>query len=490
MDHQTRKIIAKTLLNAASVLSATTETRLKATLAKLDPLLQDLLVWIVFNAIGLERKVRKNGSMFEVSISPDGALDYDSVQSYSPTEVVDLLKEDLAKSSEVDAYIPWLGTKLTALMKSGGLSKKVQDDLIRGFRAIAIWAKETRTDIGKVSIEEALAKAEDHVPRAAKKGTEESDANPVVYRFPDGFKIVQLKTDEALKHEGGRMKHCVGDYCDSVKAGTSVIYSLRSPDGDPEKDITMEYKPKNKSFNQMFGPRNRDPSASQKKYLIEFVENKFPHDIKGLLLAGKPLKDIDLTAAIRMGANLSGVNLRGVNLTGADLTGADLRGADLAGANLTNADLTNANANRVNLNRVNLEGANLEGTDLTYADLGGSYLNKANLEGSYLSKAYLEGANLEDANIRGANLEGAFLKDAYLNRVNLEGANLKGANLKGADLKGADLKGANLEGAGLYEANLEGANLEDANLEDAYLEGIKYNVKTIWPIDFTPPPSA
>ena len=106
----------------------------------------------------------------------------------------------------------------------------------------------------------------------------------------------------------------------------------------------------------MFGPRNRDPSTSQKKYLIEFVENKFPHDIKGLLLAGKPLKDIDLIAAIKMGAYLEGVNLEGVNLVGADLRGADLRGVNLVGADLVGANLRDANLSSADLGKATLSG--------------------------------------------------------------------------------------------------------------------------------------
>ena len=438
MNKQTRKLVARTLLTAASVLSGTTETRLKATLAKMEPGLHDFLVWIVFNAIGLERKVRKNGSMFEVST--DGSWDYGSVERYSPIELVDALKEDLAKTSEVDAYIPWLGTKLTALLKSGSLSVKVQNDILRGFRSVAVWAKETRTDIGKLSIEEALASAKAHVPNAAKKkkGTEESEENPVVYSFADGHKILQLKTDKAIKREGDLLKHCVGTYCDKVKAGDSVIYSLRTPSNEPM--VTLEYQPKNKYFEQMFGIENSDPEPHVRPYLIEFVEKKFPHDIKGLLLAGKPAKDIDFTRA--------------------DLTNADLIDADLTRANLRNAILT-------------------------YADLRGADLTDANLRGADLNNTYLNNAVLKDAKLRGAKLIDADLTDANLTDANLTRADLRGAILIGADLRGADLTDAKLQ-----YADLTNAILTNANLEGAYLTGIKYNDRTLWPARFTPPDNA
>ncbi len=462
MNQHTRKLIARTLLNAASVLSGTTETRLKATLAKLDPLLQDLLVWIVFNAIGLERKVRKNGQMFEMSISPDGAWDYDSVQSYSPIEIVDVMKEDLDKSSEVDGYIPWLGTSLTKLMKSGGLSTRVQDELLRRFRAVCIWAKENRIDIGKLSIEEALAQSRDYVSKAETKAAEKvklDDKNPVVYTFADGWFIRELKTDEALIAEGEHQGHCVGDYCDAVKAGESIIYSLRTPDDVPRVTIETQMVDGKEQAQQMFGRENSKPKPEWQKYLIEFAEKKLDGEAKSLLLAGKPAKDIDLIGVNLPYADLEGADLRGVNLEDADLEDADLTDANLEGANLYGANLRDAK----------LEGANLEGADLTDAKLTGANLRGANLEGADLTDAKLTGAKLGNANLRDAKLEGANLRGADLTGAKLGNANLTGAKLGSADLIDADLTGAILTGAKLGNANLRDAKLEGAKLGGADL---------------------
>jgi hypothetical protein len=426
----------------ASVVSGNALTRIEASgWAKLTEDQKLNLLAAVFTAIGLDEWEETADDEL-----PEGA---------GADDVLDLFRTRLSNDYMVDKYIPWLVNKIK---KEGDYSTSI-GTLIRSFRAICIWASETNTDIGKVSLEEALEKAERYIPRAAKKALEDSDANPVVYRFADGYKVVQLKTDEALKLEGDRMKHCVGTYCGKVKEGTSVIYSLRSPKGDPEKDVTLEYAPNVKRFTQMFGPGNRKPKPEQQKYLIEFIEAKFPYDKIGLLLAGKPAKDIDLRGADLRYANLTGANLGGANLYGADLRYAILRYAILTGANLYGADLRGAN----------LYGANLYGADLRSADLGG-----ANLEG-----ANLEGADLSGADLRSANLEGA----------DLSGADLEGAILTGANLRGANLRGANLRGAYLRSANLTGANLEGANLTGANLEKIIYNDKTIWPEGFTPPQS-
>ena len=384
------------------MLSGTTETRLKATLAKLDPLLQDLLVWIVFNAIGLERKVRKNGQMFDVSISPDGAWDYDSVQSYSPIEIVDVMKEDLDKSSEVDGYIPWLGTSLTKLMKSGGLSTRVQDELLRRFRAVCIWAAETKTDLGKLSIEEALAQSRDYVSKAETKAAEKvklDDQNPVVYTFADGWFVRELKTDEALKAEGEHQGHCVGDYCDAVKSGESVIYSLRTPDDVPRVTIETQMIGGKEQAQQMFGRENSKPKPEWQKYLIEFAEKQLGGEAKSLLLAGKPAKDINLIGAKLKGANLTGAKLRDADLTGADLTGADLTGADLEDAILRDADLRGARLYDAKLRGAILRGARLYGARLYDANLRDANLRDANLEGAILEGAILEGIKYNDKTV-------------------------------------------------------------------------------------------
>ena len=385
---------------------------------------------VVFNAIGIDDWRQ------ELDFEPDDG-----------DEVFGHFADKLSANTIVDAYIPWL-----AKVVKRGLTRGEEDALKRRFRSICMWAKETKTDLGRVSLADALESARSHITKAGRKGKVESDANPVVYRFDDGFKIVQLKTDAALKLEGDLLKHCVGTYCQKVREGTSIVYSLRTPSNEPL--VTLEYQPGSKRFSQMFGLENQAPEPSEQPYLIEFVETNFPHDKMGLLMAGKPAKDIDFTGAHLEYANLRSAQLEDAHLEGAHLEGASLEDAHLEGAHLTGAHLTGAY----------LTGAYLTGADLTGADLTGASLIRADLTGAYLTGAYLERAYLVDAH--------------------LEGAHLEGAHLEGADLEGADLTGAHLEGAHLQYAVLEGADLRDAKLE-----GVKYD-DTVWPAGFTPPPSA
>jgi hypothetical protein len=377
-------------------------TRIQNSCAGFEPYQTAHVLNIVFNAIGVEDWFRSMFSKYRAETIPsflDGSAEWSELtQDPDFIEfIIENYKAELSASSVIDGYIPWLARAVARMNReellktypSSSQSTPELNWLFSSFRAVAIWASETKTDINKVSVKEALESADSYVPRAARKGLEESDANPVVYRFPDGFKVVHLKTDEALKREGDVMKHCVGTYCNKVQSGESVIYSIRQKDNFPV--VTMEYKPINKSFAQMFGPGNSNPKPEHQKYLIEFVEKKFPHDKRGLLLAGKPAKDIDFKGADLIEADLYRANLYRANLIGADLRDANLAGANLEGANLRGAILFGAN----------LYDADLYDTDLIDADLTGANLYIANLSGADLSGADLTGAILRGAILRG-----------------------------------------------------------------------------------------
>lgn len=67
---------------------------------------------------------------------------------------------------------------------------------------------------------------------------EETGEELVVYKFPDGFKIVKLKSGEC-EAEGGSMGHCVGDYAEAVESGETEIYSLRDPQNRPHATVSV-----------------------------------------------------------------------------------------------------------------------------------------------------------------------------------------------------------------------------------------------------------
>lgn len=105
--------------------------------------------------------------------------------------------------------------------------------------------------------------------------------------------------------------------------------------------------------------------------------------------------------------DLSEANLREENLIGVDFRNVNLSRASLMVANLWNACLNN----------VNLSEANLREADLLYADL-----SKANLIGADLEATSLENANLNHAVLSNANLIRANLSMAQLGQSEWGGA--------------------------------------------------------------------
>jgi hypothetical protein len=311
-----------------------------------------------------------------------------------------------------DSLIPWFHREMRR-------ANAPIDDLKRLSAAIMQWQKATRSDLGPLRAADVFAALDAwETARVAEQRAR------LAYAFPDGWTVQKLLTDKELEEEGKVMRHCVGGYCEQVKAGESIIYSLRDPENQPH--VTMEFKPEEERFTQVFGPENTEPDPVLRPYLVEFIQQVHGGEPMGLLLSGVPLREIDF---------------RGAHLPGAHFPRADLSGADLIEANLYGANL-----NRANLNRADVSGADLSHADLSRAKLIGAKLIGAKLIRAYLYRADLSGAKLRDAKLRDAYLVGADLSDAKLPDAYLVGADLSGANLRDAYLYGANLSGANLHG--------------------------------------------
>jgi uncharacterized protein YjbI with pentapeptide repeats len=197
--------------------------------------------------------------------------------------------------------------------------------------------------------------------------------------------------------------------------------------------------------------------------------------------------------------NLAGRTLRDLDLSGLDfrktrLTGADMFGADLTSANLQKVDLSGVNLNRTIVIRADFSGANLSGatfmrpsvsTSLDYdiaeshkfagADMRnirmtskmiGADFRGANLSGALMGphEPRADLSSMPASILKSCDFSGATMTDVDLSRAVLMfsrfvGADLRRATLVLADLSKADLSGADLTGADLTDANLDGTNL-------------------------------
>lgn len=327
---------------------------------------------------------------------------------------------------EADRIFPWVARELSKLAKA--VIATVEEDrtaglapwdewkltylealrqLRRSGNAIAQWSKLKRVDLMKMSLAEALE---------AIKGFRYSAKvrqGKVVYKYPSGWTVQELRGRSELEAEGKLLAHCVAGHCEAVDSGRSVIYSLRDPDGVPY--VTLEWQPDAKSksggtFVQAFGHQNstigdptfnmyvldagqeNDPPLTEdqvpvvvdaiREMLVEFIDNVHSGEMRGLIAIGAPF----------VGRGLSGRNLSGINLSHMTLSSANLSGADLSDAKLIRTYLIGAN----------LSGASLDHAELTYAMLSGADLRNASLV-----NADLRNADLRDAKLGGADLSGA-----------------------------------------------------------------------------------
>jgi hypothetical protein len=114
----------------------------------------------------------------------------------------------------------------------------------------------TPKQLDKVTVDQAVKRVNDISDWRIKEKSAVLRDNAATFthkEYPDtGYKWVELKLpesvedgtkslEEALKHEGNVMGHCVGGYCPDVASGQSRIYSLRDPEG--KAHVTIEVQP-------------------------------------------------------------------------------------------------------------------------------------------------------------------------------------------------------------------------------------------------------
>lgn len=246
---------------------------------------------------------------------------------------------DLPEHHEHDFLLPWIARELAALKKAiekagaaYGLPKGIVEEIDPGIwwdvppppvwtdfdmaiatlkekaSPIAHWAKETKTDINRLNLAQALKAIVDFVPKG-----KPAPAGVTVYQFKDGYTWQELRGAEQLGPEGQSMQHCVGSYCDVVEQGVSRIYSLRDPNGSPH--VTMEWNLSESDVDtdrlaaispvaffdnekflhgmivQIYGKQNEPPAEKYKPYVIEFLTKRFKKDPFGMRLLDKNYND-------------------------------------------------------------------------------------------------------------------------------------------------------------------------------------------------------
>lgn len=171
---------------------------------------------------------------------------------------------------------------------------------------------------------------------------------------------------------------------------------------------------------------------------------------------------------------------------------ADDKGMDLNKFDMRNMDFSGQNLNGYDFSERNLEGCVLYRTCLTDVDM-----HKINLKFVSLNRAVINNSIITNADLRGIKSRRISILNTDISNSNLSGADLSLAELKKVKLDGAIMLNVNLWRASIYHVSLKGANLKGAVLKSANLSFVlydkktnwvkaKYNLKTVFPIDFNP----
>ncbi len=234
------------------------------------------------------------------------------------------LREDprMQRGRDSDALWPWVARELVKAKRRYREMPRdyvtLLDTLDGKGPALALWQRERRIDLGRYSLEEALAELEDF-----EVDVDEVPQGRVVFTFDDDWTVQQLRGEDQLEAEGEAMQHCVGDYCEEVEEGSTVIYSLRDPRGRPH--VTMELRPTMKRFVQVYGKQNTEPKP-------EYMERvKLFSDETGIKPFGELTAD-ETRMAVSYGERLAEREwLRMGDAVGADAPGgASLRATAIA----------------------------------------------------------------------------------------------------------------------------------------------------------------
>ena len=218
-----------------------------------------------------------------------------------------------------EPLIRWVAEKISGEAREVRKGRKTPTEL-RDFYVrleaalpqIAYWVEKTKPDLFRMSALQAIGLASD---------MEVEDDFPVpqgevIYRFPDGWTVQELKTPEQVYAEGEVMQHCMREsahgpeFCEQVDLGNTRLFSLRNPQGRP--GVSMEYNTEKNRFVQIFAKQNtplgaslqslisglsKDPEGlwrgiqKYKPYIRQFIVDKFRGDAEALLMADVPLPD-------------------------------------------------------------------------------------------------------------------------------------------------------------------------------------------------------
>jgi len=182
-----------------------------------------------------------------IRLDPKLMLDIRDPQSWmTPGEVIQRVRtvktiEDiaaaLATSRRFGAYGRSMNQKIMGIWNAYKIPEEGQ------LRLVADWAEATRPQLQGLAFPAALALAETWAEE--QRSCEPMPEGNIVYRWPDGWTMREIVTQQGLTCEGEEQRHCVDeqsitDY--TVLGGDLAAFSLRDPNNRPKATMIIDVK--------------------------------------------------------------------------------------------------------------------------------------------------------------------------------------------------------------------------------------------------------
>jgi len=187
----------------------------------------------------------------------------------------------IQKYVEYPSYQKWIQKQISKAEKSNRqINPEVFDYIFEWYNSML---KENKNfDISSYDLQKAIEMADEwnktiagrgsgiiYTPLARDKYGNIID-DRVVYKFGNGWYMVELDNKNDLSAEGNKMKHCAGSYWYGVQQGDSKMFSLRDPNNNPHATIELD---RNNNIVQAQGKSNTKLSNKLQQMVNEWYLN-------------------------------------------------------------------------------------------------------------------------------------------------------------------------------------------------------------------------
>ncbi len=180
--------------------------------------------------------------------------------------------------------------------------------------------------------------------------------------------------------------------------------------------------------------------------LVHPGDGKLANDLRGMVLCGKNLKDVDLGSSFLDCSIFDGCVFDGAQFQWSIMKGASFKECKFLSSQLIVVFGDDANFSGADFDRTYINEARMERVNFSFAAMRGGMFSNSNARGGDLSHVQMMGVKVKWNDFRDCNLSGARFVDCDFSASNIAAGSLVDAYFENCNLSGVDLRGANLSG--------------------------------------------